>query len=92
MNENAGNPENARVAQQLLQKYGHLPQSAIQLLVALASARLASTKSIQAVGERLGKDAAQGQPPRKMLESAARRGDVEAKILLESGVLEIKTP
>jgi hypothetical protein len=50
MSENAGNSANARIAQQLLQRYGHLPPSAIQLLVALASAWLAFAKSIQAVG------------------------------------------
>jgi hypothetical protein len=91
MSEKIVSTENARAAQQLLDKYGKLAPSAIHLLVALAEARLASTKSIKAVGDRLG-NVAPNQPIRKMLELASRRGDVEAKILLESGVLEIKTP
>jgi hypothetical protein len=91
MSEKIVSTESARAAQELLDKYGKLAPSAIHLLVALAEARLASTKSIKAVGDRLG-NVAPNQPIRKMLELASRRGDVEAKILLESGVLEIKTP
>jgi hypothetical protein len=91
VSEKITSPENARAAQQLLDKYGKLPPSAIRLLVTLAEARLASAKSIKAVGDRLG-SVDPNQPVRTMLELASRRGDVEAKIILESGVLDIKTP
>jgi hypothetical protein len=91
MSEKGVSLENTRSAQQLLDKYGNLPTSAIHLLVALAEARLASAKSIKAVEDRLG-NAAPRQPVRNMLELAAQRGDVEPKLLLQSGVLDIKTP
>jgi hypothetical protein len=91
MGEKGMSLENTRVAQQLLDKYGNLPASAIRLLVALAEARLASAKSIKAVGDRLGNIPA-NQPVREMLEVASQKGDVEAKLLLQSGVLDIKTP
>jgi len=79
-----------RTTREFLDKYGELPVSGLSLVAAIAGAREACGKSIQAVGERLG-ETPRPETVRQVVALAARKGDVEARLLLESGVLEIMT-
>ena len=79
----------APTPREFLDKYGDLPVSALPLVAAIAGVRDAGGKSIQAVGERLGVAPRTNQTVRQVVVLAAQKGDVEAKLLLESGVLEI---
>jgi hypothetical protein len=76
-------------ARDFLDKYGDLPMSALPMVKALAVAREACLKSAQAVGERLAEPPRPDQKIRDVIALAARNGDAEAKILLESGLLNM---
>jgi predicted transcriptional regulator len=81
----------ARTAREFLDKYGDLPVSALSLVAAIAGVHEACGKSIQAVEERLGETPRANQTVRQVVALAAQKGDAEAKLLLESGALEIMT-
>lgn len=91
MSDKIANLAPARTAREFLDKYGDLPVSALSLVAAIAGVREACGKSVQAVGERLGETPRPNQTVRQVVALAAQKGDAEAKLLLESGVLEIMT-
>jgi hypothetical protein len=89
MAEKVSSLPSARLAREFLDKYGDLPMSALPMVKALAVAREACLKSAQAVGERLAEPPRPDQKIRQVIALAARNGDAEAKILLESGLLNM---
>ena len=79
----------AETARDFLDRYGNLPMSALPLLKAIAVAREACLKSAQAVGERLAEPPHPNKKIRQVIRLAAQNGDTEAKLLLESGLLNM---
>ena len=79
----------AKTERDFLDIYGDLPMSALPLVKALALARAACLESAQAVAERLAEPPRPDQKIRLVIALAAQHGDAEAKLLLESGLLNM---
>jgi hypothetical protein len=73
MSDKIVNLARARTTREFLDKYGELPVSGLSLVAAIASAREACGKSIQAVEERLGDSSPQNRSAGGCIGRAERR-------------------